>query len=266
MELLYERGSHALNELKEIDKYWKQLQNIEFSKTRPIVTKMEKTLNKLLSTTVVFELHNVGPFRDNFAVLPILKQGTDLTRSNMLNPTSIKLYEVEMIYFLVGTDLINESKPRQLTAILLHEIGHVVQHITRTAAMIDSVLHKTKFISDVMSRFPIINLVFTPLFIITSRTLNFRNHAYEYDADKFAVRYGYGDDLAEWGISQLSSNDSIPVSTLGIIYRIKQLFEGSSHPSFKKRLKEVINEMKNNYSKQYGSKKIDKLLNQYYKI
>lgn len=265
MELLYERGSHALKEFREIDALFKELKAADFSKMRPIVTKLERAISDVVSTSIVIEIHNAGEFGDTFAVLPILKPTK--TKSNIVDSTSIKLHEVELLYFIIGGELINNAKPRQLTAILLHEIGHITQHISRMSLILNTVLRKVKYVSDLLSRIPIINLVFTPLFIITSRSLNFRNHAYEYDADKFAVRYGYGDDLAEWALSELKGeHKKVKFSFFKFIHRITDMFEGSSHPSFEKRLNSIIKEMKSNYSNQYGNKKIEKLLNQHYKI
>jgi len=264
MELLYERGSNALPQLNQVDAMFKVLKRLEPSKVRPVVNKLEKLLSKLFGTTVIIELQNHGDLTDNFAVLPILK---DKPEENRLTAKSITLNDIDVLYFMIGIDLIKQSKPRQITAILLHEIGHVVEHVTRMNALFDSVLHRIKYISDILSRVPIINFIFGPLFIITTRSLNFRNHQYEHNADQFAVKYGYGDDLAQWCLTDVNaSKQKVPFNFTGIAYRLKRIFEGSDHPSFKKRIAVIAKEMKKSYGKEYGNKKIETLLDKYYKL
>lgn len=265
MKLIYERGSNALPELNKVDNIFGKLKAAKPSATKPIVTQLEKLLSNIFSTNVVIQIQQ-GRLSDNFAVLPILKPDKTGNATHKLTSKSVKLLHVDVLYLLIGMDLIKESEPRQITAILLHEIGHVTEHISTTSAIIEHYLEKMKFITDLLSRIPIINFVFSPLFIITSRTLHFRNHAYEYGADKFAVRYGYGDDLAEWCMNTMTSQSSkVPKNITGLTYMMKQLFEGSSHPSFKKRLIAVIKDMKSNYSKEYGDERIKELLDKYYK-
>jgi len=265
MQLIYERGSQALPELREVEIIFKELKTAK--STKMLVTKLERLLKSILGTNVIVELQQHGRLRDNFAVLPILRPSKDVKKVNVLDSNQIQLNEVEIIYFMMGIDLIKEAQPRQVTAILLHEIGHVTAHITKLSWLININLSKLKYISDILSRIPIINMLFSPLFIITSRSLNFRNHIHEYNADKFAVKYGYGDDLINWSIKHgLSSSGSVPKNMVGLSYILKRLFEGSSHPSFKKRIHAVIDEMKENYSKEYGNRKIKVLLDKYYKL
>jgi len=264
-QLIYERGSNALPELNKVDHIFGKLQVAKPSEHRPILVKMEKLLSRIFATTVVVQLQQ-GRLSDNFAVLPILKPNKTGKATHKLKPNSVKLLHVDVLYLLIGVDLVKESKPRQMTAILLHEIGHVTEHITQTSAMIEMYLDKVKFVTDLLSRIPIINFIFSPLFIITSRTLNFRNHAYEYGADVFAIKYGYGDDLAEWCVDAMAApQPKIPKNLTGLTYILKHLFEGSSHPSFKKRVIAVIKEMKSNYSKQYGDERVKEILDKYYK-
>lgn len=264
MKLLYERGTHALSELSDVDDIFKELKKTSVSKARPLVDTLEKKLSKIFGTTIVVELQNHGDFKDNFAILPILHSDKRKTKANALTPDSIKLNEIEMLYLLIGVDLIQDSKPRQLTAILLHEVGHTTQHISAMSTYLIQFLQQIQYISDVMSRVPVINFIFSPLFIITTRSLNFKNHALEYNADKFAIQYGYGDDLTEWCLQHLKNKNRPPANLTGAAYMLKSLFEGSSHPSFKKRVFAVIKEMKNNYAKEYGNKRLKQLLDKYY--
>jgi len=264
MKLLYERGSHALSELTDIDNLFAELKKTKKSKARPLVDKLEKKLSKIFGTTVIVELQNHGEFVDNFAVLPILYSDKQKTKDNVLTPNSIKLNKIELLYLMIGMDLVKDSKPRQITGILLHEVGHVTQHVSMMSNYLTQFLQQFQYISDIMSRVPVINFVFSPLFIITTRSLNFRNHAFEYGADKFAIQYGYGDDLAEWCFEHLKQKRKVPFNLSGAAYMLKTLFEGSSHPSFKKRIYAVIKEMKTNYSKEYGDKRLKQLLDKYY--
>lgn len=265
MQLLYEKGSHALPDLERVDNLFAEFKTLAPSKYGKFTTDLEKALVKLLHCNVIVQLQQGHGDSDNFAVLPILKPAKE-RKQYMLTPEAIKLLHLETIYLMPGVDLLKEANPREVTGIVLHEIGHVVQHITRSAAILEHQLFKIKYISDLLSRMPIINLIFSPLFIITSRTLNFRNHVSEYGADKFAVKYGYGDELVEWCIRNgVQNKAAVPKNLMGLTYILKRFMEGTSHPSYKKRIKSMIKEMKSNYAKEYGDDRIKDILDKYYK-
>jgi len=265
MDLIFERGTHALSEFQEVDNIFAQLKKTDFNKSRKLVLRLETVLESIFGTDVIIELQNHGSLIDNFAVLPILKPTPEITR-NIINPTAIKLYDVQKLHFFIGVELIETSKPRQLTAILLHEIGHVIQHVSVMSERINSILSNIRLVSQIMGYIPLISLIFLPIFVITTRTLNFRNHINEYHADKFATQYGYGDDLIKWCLINVKEKQTEKINLIKIFSTLHRFLFGSSHPSFDKRILAVIEEMKSKYSKEYGNAKIEKLLNEYYKI
>lgn len=267
--LICERGSNTLPGLSDIDALFLELHNGNTQQQRSILTKLESKLTQIFGTPFIIEIHTYGEFSDNFAVLPILKPKKKM-KDNILTDTSITLNKFDVIYLFIGQEVLVASQPSELTAILLHEIGHLIEHVSMVQKVLISNLTKFNYISDVLSRIPIINILFLPLFIITTRTLSFKNHAYEYHADRFAVRYGYGDELANWCNKHLKSNkkQSTPKSSviLNITRRIDSIFDAATHPSFKKRIWELVKEMKTTYPKQYNSKQIKSILDKYYKL
>ena len=275
MELILEKGNNALPELVAVDRLFAEIklklsESKDVSKiSKSLESKLESKLETIFGTSFSVQLQSKGQFADNFAVLPIYKRSKEIL-NNTLDVNSIKLHKVEKVYLLIGTTLIGYSTPRQLTGLLLHDIGHVIEHISRLSAFFLHALAITQTISLLFSFFPIINLVFFPLLIITSRTLNFTNHAKEYNADKFSVRYGYGDELASWCLRHLheekNKKHNLESKVVKIISSINEIVMGSSHPSMQKRLIAVIEDMKTNYSTQYKDKRIKDLLDKHYSL
>jgi len=266
--LIFERGNVTIPGLSDVDALFSELQTSELKQQRAILSKLEDKLTKIFGVTFIVEVHTYGEFADNFAILPILKPENN-SPSNQISNTSIKLNKLDMAYIFMGNEILHTSKPTELTAILLHEVGHLTEHISAMQNMFMKYISKVNYFADVMSRYPIINFVFSPLFFITNRSLSFTNHAYEYHADRFAVRYGYGDELANWCKANLKHEKkaNTKVSTfMKITNVLNSVFDAATHPSFDKRIREIVNEMKTNYPKQYKSKQIKSILDKHYKL
>ncbi len=263
MNLLLERGTNILPGLTDIDRLFGQLK--QDPDDAAIKNKLESELQNIFGVQFIIEIVKSGELSDNFAVLPIMKVSSK--SNNQITETTVKLFDFDLVYLFIGVDLLKISKPKQITAILLHEIGHVIEHSSTIQTFLMSMLHKINYASNLLSRIPIINFVFFPLLIITSRTLTFTNHAYEYGADKFAVKYGYGDEIAQWCLDHLKHNSKNKTTNNTSLFKfIESIFDYSTHPTFNNRLIEVTNEIKQTYSKHYNNKKIDAILNKYYKL
>ena len=266
--LIYERGKVTLPGLSKIDDLFLELQQSNSQKQRRVITRLESEMSKIFGTEIIMELHTYGEFSNNFAILPILKSKQN-AQDNEVTSMKIKLNNIDAAYMFLGSEILEYSTPYELTAILLHEIGHLTEHTTRIQKLLLERLFKIKYIADVWSKIPILNTIFTPLLILTTRTLSFTNHAHEYNADRFAVKYGYGDELANWCSKHLKMQKKEP-QKLSVLMRITKFidswFDDSDHPKFEKRIVAIVNDMETKYRKQYSSKQIKVILDKHYKI
>jgi len=268
MDLIYELGTNAIPHLADIDLIFEQIHIALNSKPvnkkfiQGLIVDLEHRLSLILKTDVFIHFYYSGDWIDNFGVMPIINPKSSDVKNDIVN---MNLFAIERLHFFIGSKLIASAQPKQMTAILLHEIGHVTKHVSVLTSKIETLLHHIQF---AFSYITLLKILFFPILIITSRSLNFKNHIDEYDADKFVNKYGYGDELASWlsNESKLLNIKNNKRTGLMIVYDtiIKFLF-GESHPDFDKRLLEVVNNMKQTYSKEYDTLKLNQILNDYYK-
>lgn len=268
MQIITEIGKHPLSGMQEIDALFKHVKRCKTNSQRmEVLSKMEDQLRQTFMTEFSIEIKYVGIYSDNFIVIPELKPSGKLTTTQDL----VKLGHIKKLNFIIGMDLIVDATPRELTAILLHEIGHVTTHISNSIIVLHNILKPINSISNVLSRIPILGTVLFPIIIITSRSLNWTQHVFEYNADKFAVKYGYGDELAKlihrWDTHEKNqntfSNKRFSEKLDLAISLIKDSILGVTHPTYKSRIKTISNEMKKNYLKEYKSKTLQKVLDYY---
>ncbi|MFW6219383.1 MAG: M48 family metalloprotease [bacterium] len=165
---------------------------------------------------------------------------------------------IDRCYIFIGKDLLDMFTSQEIVAVLLHEIGHSFAHTTNIPNIIKVV---NNFIRNIYTKLLTLYL-FVPfttliLFIITSfsRTLSFFEHVGEYNADKFAARYGYGDELSRVILKlNLDIQKEKPSTswTKKILNKIIGLIKpGKTHPDDINRLKKLkestLNEYKNRY-------------------
>ncbi len=270
MRLITEIGKNVLSGLDKIDLLFKELKTGKNVANRgQTLVKMENQLESIFGSPFTLEIEYLGSYSDNFIVIPMLKQrGKIETEEDFVNLGTVKKMNI-----IIGMELVKDLRPRELTAIMLHEIGHVAGHISESVIKLYNILWPIHKVTSFLTRLPIIGFILIPIFIITSRSLNWTRHVFEYGADKFAVRYGYGDELAsaahKWAISEKKYND-ISEKTLsqklGIIVNLfKNKTVGTTHPKDEDRIKSIVQEMKTNYMNKYKSKRLQKILD-YYKL
>lgn len=268
MTIITEIGTAPLPGLDKIDELFKQLKRCKTNIQRlNVLVKLEDQLRKLFGTEFNIEIRHVGVYSDNFIVIPELKQVGKLTNTKDI----VKLGHIKKLNFVIGILLINEATPRELTSILLHEIGHVTAHISNSIALLYKVLTPINSIISIFSKIPILGIALFPILIITSRTLNWTSHFSEYDADKFAVKYGYGDELIKvihrWEKHEknqkIFSNRTFSEKLELCVDLLKDFFLGDTHPDYKSRVKSIAIEIKKNYLKEYKSKTLQRVLDSY---
>ena len=217
-----------------------------------------KTINYYLDNSLIppmtdnfVNTKHLGPYSYNFAVLPIYKK--KITEKNVTEIDNIKLFEIEKVKLIIGFKLIEQLKPREVTSILLHEIGHIVAHISESTQQFIKILKPIHSILKTTSVIPILHIISLPLFLIVSRSLFFTSHMEEYNADKFAVECGYGSEMRTVLILFKNATDNKQTLSFSeIMKKIHNLFVGSSHPDFKDRIDEISNVLKTGFEKQYN--------------
>ena len=267
MKIITEIGKHVLPGLNKLDDAFKELKVGKNSADRgKTLVKLEKQLERIFGTLFSLELEYIGPFSDNFVVIPVFKKSGKLETKE----DYVKLGIVKKMNIIIGMEMIRESRPRELTAVMLHEIGHVAGHISASVDKIYRIIKPINNITNIASRLPIIGMVVLPITILTSRTLNWTSHVHEYNADKFAVKYGYGDELSSiihrWSLLKKKNEQSSKtlLQKLSIITSfINKKVMGTTHPKNPDRIKSIVEEMKKNYVGKYKSKRLQTILKHY---
>ena len=120
---------------------------------------------------------------------------------------------IKKIHIIFGYEFINMMSPRELTSILLHELGHVFAHTANLPRLL--VGYFKTFLNIILS-IPMtipIYLVTMAIVITLMRSFSFLDHRKEYKADQFAAKYGYGDEMIKGRTSSYDPN--ICVSNVG---------------------------------------------------
>ena len=261
--ILFEVGKAPLPGLDQLDLYFKDLKESKnHVEAERVKRRIEKQMELIFGPPFEIDLHWIGELSYNCAVIPILKTIGEIEKTE----DSIKLGNVRKVYIVLGMLLVDDLTPRQLTAVFLHEIGHIVNHISNTLKTVSSFMGKLHPVLETLNLIPVLNAVILPLYIITSRTLSFSSHMGEYHADKFAVEYGYGDELIsvmhKWNKESVKEESELTFSRM--LYNIKNFILGTSHPDYKDRIKKMISEIKEAYANKYHMKKLGKILDEYY--
>ena len=260
--ILTEIGSKRLPGLNKVDESFKNLkQSKDKQSDAKLIIALQKILSDIFNTKCEVYIEYVGPGSNNCGIMPYYKRGGDLVKSE----DSINLGNIEKLNILVGKDFIHRFEPRELTAVIMHEIGHVVNHGSFALNALRKVAYRSSIVLSTLNSIPIVNAFALPMLIITSRTFYFTNHIGEYDADALATEYGYGDEmihiLRKFGKRREKFKEN--ASLLTKISLFKSTILGHSHPTPEQRISKIATEMKTNYAKLYKSKKIQQLLAQY---
>lgn len=265
LDLLLEVGIRKISQLKDVDVIFKRLKAVKKNlvKRQQVLRELEVKLEKLFGIPVLIDFHIFGMFSENFAVLPYIKSNKDVEIKETKD--MIQFINVKKINLIFGNGFINKHTSRELTAILLHEIGHLTNYLTKASQLFLMILSPIFAVLQGLRMIPIISSVVFPLYILCSRSLFFIQHVGEYQADKFVAKMGYGDELIS-AIQKWQKESTKIKKSLTLMQRISmigQFLKGSTHPTDIHRIEKLIEGIKTEYLKQYKNKKIFKLLDQY---
>lgn len=166
----------------------------------------------------------------------------------------------------IGIPLFNTFNKYEMTAILLHELGHVYSHTSNLPLLFQKILKWSStqqlggtIISTLLHGISLYSSLFILAFIV-SRSVMFTEHLEEYNCDQFAIKYGYGTEIATAinkirNIENTYNDDHAFINKL--LKTILSIFIPASHPDSKDRICNIINKIKKEYSDRYNIIKDD---------
>jgi len=256
--LILEIGTNALHGLNQVDKLFTDLKKTK--NYSEVLNKLERKLEEIFGCKFIIELARSGDWNDNCGVLPTYKSTGKIKKKEDL----VKIGNIEKLNLILGENIISLLSPRELTAMFLHEVGHIVNHTSKFIDIITATGQISKLILLVLHISGFVILL--PLLIVVSRTLTWTSHIGEYNADKFAVEYGYGDEFISL-IHKFDKKHSESLSNISkIILSVWHFIFGSTHPDYKDRIEKVSKIMINDYTDKYKLDKKTKRILDYYEI
>lgn len=171
--------------------------------------------------------------------LPVEENKYDLNDLDQLN---LEPDDIDKAVIYIGSFALEKFTTKEIVAILLHEIGHF---------MVYSPIEKVKKLVSVT--IPLLSLSFIVLLINVFASTGKSSTSYrsEYDADSYAVKYGYGDEL----INALKKIENTKIKNLGIFYRIgnviNKFFKHREYPNNIDRIHLLKKTILKNYKELY---------------
>lgn len=290
-EILQEVSEYAPKKLRELEKTFALLKKSTNNKTaRLTLIRQIKELTKIPEVVLFIDRnYNAGviPIYKMATMEDILKStlalfsekpaGEKIPKNQLrkLETIAESPKMISRIYLSIGAPLIRDLTPSELVAVLLHEFGHVY---AITSSIPETIL---SFLDKVFSVTIFSNFLLTPLklnFIMLSSQLmmlyiiatllfshgvSFLNRIGEYKADNYVLKYGYADELisvinkfSNLGISvkkKSSFSDFLTKIIKNIFLFFLRLISPANfvHPTDNKRIKNLENQIFNEYRSYY---------------
>ncbi len=252
-EELFEASKFRNPILKELDGEFLKLKNNNQTKVENIKT-IQQLIRKFTGSKYVYL--NVKKKMFNAYVIPIyngrfykkVKHDIKSTDENTIEGSQY----IDRIYITFGRTLINNSSHKQLTAILLHELGHAYLHKSHVMSFVKTITKVSTGIGTIVVS--LLNGILIPLFLplfLVSRTFSFLDHREEYNADNFALKYGYGDDFAKTMLLSHKYETNNKTKMKKIFDSLMYLLLPPEHPHSKNRIKNLNSTYLKKYQKIY---------------
>ncbi len=271
-ELLLEVSKFRSEILKDIDRNFDLIKKDK----KDLAAKKELVKNIKEFASVKNIILTVKKDYFNAAVIPLYNQSLSMDLLNIFKDYKPEgdIKDIEVVdepskyiiklYIIFGEELIDKFSARELTAILLHELGHSFTYTSNLPRILLSLFQKSVGIVGVTLRYPLLwifNLITIPAYLASTliiitvvRSLTFIEHRSEYKADQFAVKYGYGDEMVKvlYILHGKEKEEASKEAWWKKIWNfIEDIFSPSSHPTSSNRIKEVNTHLINEYKKLY---------------
>ena len=182
---------------------------------------------------------------------------------------------IEIVYIFIGKPMLKVLTPKELVAVLLHELGHVYSTSTEIPnnilVLLKSILVRPikLFDSDKDSIISRLTFLYTMTVSIFIHGITFTQHIGEYQADNFALKYGYGDELIT-ALNKFKTREKVKKRNVGkaktiiksIVKFLKKIFIPSSndlrsspHPETEIRIEKLENQIFEDYKQTYPNYK-----------
>jgi Zn-dependent protease with chaperone function len=271
-ELIFEVSKYRSNILKDIDKIFSRIKknNKDLAAKKELVKKIEEftsvkhvvlTLKPKYVNASVIPIYNQMISADLIGLLKDFEAGENLKNLNIVEEPS---KYIKKIYIVIGIDLIDMFSPRELTSILLHELGHVYTYTSNLPRLLLNIFQKFVGFAGEIFKTPILailNLLSLPAYVVASlivitltRSLTFLEHRSEYRADQFPIKYGYGDEFIK--VLYKLHRSRVEIEKHRAWYEklwnfIDSWFTPSTHPLSSKRINEISDKILDDYKKIY---------------
>jgi len=271
-ELIFEVSRYRSDILKDIDQDFARIKKDrkDLAAKKSLLKNIEK-FTGIENTVVTFKLDYF-----NAAVVPIYTQTLSMDLLNIFkdyetegNIRTLEVVEepskyIKKMYVIFGVELIAAFSPRELTAVLLHELGHTFTYTSNLPRILLVLFQKGVGLTGMIFKTPLLwlfNLITLPVYLIstliimtTVRSLTFLEHKSEYRADQFAAKYGYSDEMIK--VLYKLHNKEVEIESKKAWWEkiwdfISALFTPSTHPNSSKRIEELNEQMLTSYKKLY---------------
>lgn len=259
-----EVGTHAKPEFRKLEYHITQIKKSRNKTDRSTgIINLEKQLTKIFKCPFDIEIIHMGDLSYNVSVLPIFNDVGQLK----ININDLNFSAIKSVKLLIGYEILDEVSSPGIVAIIFHEMGHIAVY----ANMSDLYVKNFEYYLEQLKMPALIVGLLTgfllPLYVIVGRTLTWTSHYGEYGADKFATSCGYGDELIKvfhtWRIKHTFLGENSTNRLIRVLSSALKLFNFSSHPTDRDRISNMINDIILNYSKEYNSKYLAKILKYY---
>jgi len=177
------------------------------------------------------------------------------------NLKHIKKADIVVDYKLFYKQL--KLTPPELVGIILHELGHLSYHTSFVPNLFKNLLRltlsvaaKLNFVAWLLKALPTQSVRLIGITILLcSRTLSVFEHKEEYKCDQYAVKYGYGDELASAFIKLKEFTSGKYTSKRNIFSKmfnyVSSIFNTSTHPSDINRICRLSKAVQKDYHADY---------------
>ena len=246
----------------------------DFTKIRNVVLFFDDEFN----LGVVTKYKNAKILSIVKSFFEMFKRGKMIIRNKTL-PALMSVDEsadaIDIVYIFIGKPMMKALTPKELVAVVLHELGHVYSTTSSIPGNIllflKTVLLKPIQINSSVSDWIFSKIVFlyTMIVSVLIHGITFTQHIGEYQADNFALRYGYGDELVLalnkfYKIEKVNKKNiatskifikKIIDAFLRIFTTSKDETSESPHPDTKTRIEKLESQIFGEYKKTYPNYK-----------